>query len=123
MPDPAFMEMIYIDSDENARHTNVRAAMSTDAQTLAAFKQCRRLEVPAASAQFLLDYHDAEGDLVDTIFLDGAGFTAISGERVLTDAEYRAIDDEYWRAARAALATPSARCPNAVKAGGEKVEE
>lgn len=96
----SYMEMIYIDGND-ARHTNVRAAFKTNADTWAAFKSCRRIEVPQERAEFLLDYHNAKGDLADTIFLDAAGFAAISNEPVLSAEEYRKIDRDYWAKARA----------------------
>lgn len=98
----SYMEMIYIDSNDNARHTNVGAAMDSNAATWAAFQSYRRFEVGEDRAQFLLDYHNAKGYLGGTIRLDAGGFTAISGERLKSDAAYRKIDDDYWAEARAA---------------------
>lgn len=96
----SYMMMIYIDNDDNARQTGVGAAMKTNALTWAAFKSYRWLEVPKDRAKFLLDYHNAKGDLADTILLDAAGFEAISNEKVKTDAAYRKIDAAYWAKAR-----------------------
>jgi hypothetical protein len=90
------MEMIFIDSDDQARHTNVGAAMGSNAATWAAFRSYRFFDVGKDRAQFLLDYHNAKGDLAGTIFLDAAGFIAISGEKPKTDADYRQIDADYW---------------------------
>lgn len=98
----SYMTMIYIDDDGNARQTGVGAAMDTNAETLAAFNRHRAAEVPKGSARFLLDYHNAKGDLTDTIRLDANAFEAITGETVKTDAEYRQIDEKYWRDAREA---------------------
>ena len=92
--------MIYIDTERNARHTNVGAAMETPRQTWAGFRSYRKFAVPFEEAAFLLDYHDRHGDLVDTIAIDRTTYARISGEPVLSDAEYRAIDDRYWREAR-----------------------
>lgn len=50
----------------------------------------------------LRHYHDRKGDLVDTIAISREDFTRITGEPVKSDAEYRRIDAEYWRDARAA---------------------
>jgi hypothetical protein len=96
----SYMEMIYIDSDNLARHTNVRTAMDTNALTWAAFNRYRSYDVPPEKACFLLDYHNAKGDLGDTICLDATGFEAITGQKTKTDAEYRKIDDDYWAVAR-----------------------
>lgn len=95
----SYMQVIYIDSDDQARHTNLRAAMDTNAATWAAFNSYRTAAVDIKRAVFLLDYYNAKGYLADTIALDAAGFRAITNEPVRTDAEYRKIDDDYWEAA------------------------
>lgn len=95
----SYMQMIYIDSDDQARHTNVAAAMETNALTWAAFRSYRHLEVSKERAQFVLDYYNAKEELAATILLDADGFARISGESVKTDAEYRQIDSDYWAAA------------------------
>ncbi len=76
--------------------------METNAKTWAAFNRHRKAEVPKGSTRFLLDYHNARGDLTDTVRLDAAAFEAITGEKIKTDAEYHRIDEKYWRDARAA---------------------
>lgn len=98
----SYMEMIYIDSEDLARHTDLGVSLDTNKATWAAFRSYRHLEVASADAQFLLDYHDAKGDLVDTICLDAAGFRAITGQRPKTDKAYQEIDRKYW----AAIAKP-----------------
>lgn len=98
----AFMLVIYIDSEDLARHTNVGKSMDTSAATWAEFNRLRRYGVPYAQARFLLDYHKANGDLCDTIALDVAGFEAITGQKARSEAEYLAIDADYWKEARAA---------------------
>jgi len=98
----SYMTMIYIDDDGDARQTGVGAAMETNAETWAAFNRHRAAEVPKGHARFLLDYYNAKGDLADTIRLDATAFETITGEKVKTDAEYRRIDEKYWRDARKA---------------------
>lgn len=105
----SYMQMIYIDDDGDARQTKVGAAMATNALTWAAFNSYRQLEVPSSNARFLLDYYNAKGDLGDTILLDAARYEAITGEKVKTDAEYRAIDAAYWAAAREERAAAQVR--------------
>lgn len=100
----SYMEMIFLDGND-ACHTNVRAAMMTNAKTLAAFRSYRHLEVGKDEAEFLLDYYNRDGDLADTILLDAKGFEAISGEKRKSAAAYRKIDREYWAKARAEYAT------------------
>lgn len=96
----SYMEMIYIDDDDNARQTNVRAAFPTNAETWAQFRACRAFEVSKDRARFLLDYHNSKGNLADTILLDAPSFEAITNERAKSDAEYREIDKEFWDEAR-----------------------
>ena len=96
----SYMQMIYIDSDGDARHTGVGAAMTTNAATRKAFLSLRPLGVHVDQAAFLCDYHDRRGDLVDTIAIRREDFTRITGEPVKSDAEYRRIDADYWREAR-----------------------
>lgn len=92
----SWMEMIYIDKENNARKTGVGAKMETQAKTWAAFNSARRLEVPSDKAEFLLDYYNRFGNLCDTILLSRAGFEEISREVAKSDDEYRKIDTEYW---------------------------
>jgi|HubBroStandDraft_4_1064222.scaffolds.fasta_scaffold00019_81 hypothetical protein len=96
----AYMKMIYIDSDQNARHTNMGLERDSFAEMKAEFEKCREHAVDQASATFLLDLHNDAGDLEDTIPLDDRGFVAITGAKKLSDAVYRKIDDEYWSEAR-----------------------
>lgn len=98
MADIALMEMIFIDSDDLARKTNMGAAMDTNAKTKAAFESYRQLGVDKQKATFLLDLHDEHGDLIDTICLNNYGFEQITGEKPKTEAEYRRIDQEFWAA-------------------------
>lgn len=97
----SFLEMIFIDSDGDARQTNMRLVRSTDAEAWAYFRSLRRYGVDIKRAQFLLDYHKTNGDLADTIALDAAGFTAITGQQPKTDAAYRKIDQDFWDEVRA----------------------
>jgi sugar/nucleoside kinase (ribokinase family) len=96
----SYMQMIYIDTDGNARHTGVAAAMETNAATRKAFNSHRPFGVPFAQAAFLCDYYDRRGDLVDTIAIRREDFTRITGEPVKSNAQYRRIDAEFWREAR-----------------------
>lgn len=96
----SYMEMIYIDDEDNARHTDIGASRDSNAATWAEFNSYRHLDVGKERAKFLLDYHNAKGDLADTICLDESGFTAITGKSPKRDSEYVRIDEDYWAAAR-----------------------
>jgi hypothetical protein len=96
----AYMQMIYIDTDGDARHTNVGVAMNSNSETRHAFEALRPLSVDFAMADFLLDLHDANGDLVDTLAIRKEDFPIITGEVVKSDADYRRIDRQYWVRAR-----------------------
>lgn len=96
----SFMELIYIDSDDQACQTGLRRSASTNAQTSAEFRRWKFLAVDIKQARFLLDYHNAKGDLSDTIAIDEEGFRAITGQAPKTDAEYRKIDTDFWNDVR-----------------------
>ena len=91
------MEMLYIDSHGQARKTNVGAIFDTNAETYAAFLSAKRLDVGCQKAEFLLDYYNRRGDLSDTIGITRESFMCITGEPVLSEAEYLKIDTDYWR--------------------------
>lgn len=96
----AYMEMIYIDSKNQARKTRVGAEFDTDHLTFVAFQSTKRLAVPMETAQFILDYYDPNGDLVDSVPLSAAGFRFITKTEPLTEADYLRIDAEYWAEVR-----------------------
>ena len=100
----SFMEFIYIDDAGDARQTNLRLSLSSNAATLAEFRRLRRHSVDIKQARFLLDYHNASGDMSDTIAVDADGFAAITGQRPKADAEYIKIDADFWDEARSAAA-------------------
>lgn len=107
----AYMELIFIDSEHQARKTRVGAEYDTDYLTLLAFRSTKRLAVPIETAQFILDYYDTNEDLVDSVALSAEGFRFVTGQEPLTEADYLRIDAEYWaevrqtiRAGRKALA-------------------
>jgi hypothetical protein len=106
MAGSVYMEMIYIDSEDQARHTGLGSAMDTDKGTRALFKSYRYLEVTKGAAKFLLDLYDGS-DLIDTICLDAAGFRKVTGQLPKDDEAYRKIDDDYWADARREKAAES----------------
>lgn len=102
------MEMIYIDSDGHARKTGVGAIFDTNAETLAAFRSAKPHDVGTERAEFLLDYYNRKGDLTDTIGITRSVYERITGEQAKSDAEYRALDAEYWASQQAPRATSNA---------------
>lgn len=99
----SYIEAIYIDTDGQARKTLVGCECDTPADTWATFNAARAVAVPLDRADFLLDYHNRKGDLADTIGVSREGFEEVTGERALSDAEYRAIDREFWDDVRAEM--------------------
>lgn len=88
------------------RKTGEGAKGATYGETLALFRQAKRLEVPDKRASFIVDLHDPDGNLVDTAMIDARGFCLLTGrQRVPTRKETRAYDREYWQAAREIAAT------------------
>lgn len=98
----SFMEFIYIDSDDNARQTGLRRSADSNAATFAEFRRWKAFEVDYKKARFLLDYHNAKGDLSDTIALDVEGFRAVTGLEPGDDEHYRTVDARFWDEARSA---------------------
>jgi len=92
----SFMELIYIDKDDNARQTGLRRSADTNAATFAEFRRWRPFGVDIKQARFLLDYHNSHGDLSDTIAVDEAGFRAITGMEPGDDDHYRMVDVRFW---------------------------
>jgi hypothetical protein len=94
------MEMIYIDTDGQARKAGVGAIMDTPLQTWQAFRSAKVLEVAISDADFILDYYNRNGDLSESIALSSSAYTQITGEPVLSDSEYRKIDADFWSGVR-----------------------
>lgn len=92
-----YMEMIFIDSTDNARRTGVGAEFESDEATTEAFESVRCHDVGVENGAFILDLHEDNGDIVDSIAVSTESFTQITGERVLSEAEYIAYDEKYWR--------------------------
>lgn len=89
------MEMIYVGNDTGYK-TGVGAIFDTNAETYAAFKSAKCLDVGMKDAVFLLDYYNRKGDLADTIGLSPEGYERITGEKALSEAQYREIDQRFW---------------------------
>jgi hypothetical protein len=89
--------------------TGKGAAWATEDEARMHFEHARTfLEVPKDRAEFLLDLHNGNDDLIDTVLLDAAGFKAITGEEPLSPEEYAAYDRSYWREQLARRDTPPA---------------
>lgn len=100
----SFMELIYIDIEDQARQTGLRRALDSNAATWAEFRSYRKHSVDIKQARFLLDYHNAKGDLCDTIAIDRDGFKAITGQSPLDDRAYCRIDEDFWNEVRSEAA-------------------
>ena len=101
-----YMQMIYVDSENLARLTGVGAEFDKPQATWAAFESLRKLEVDPKDCDFICDLHEDEGDLIDSIAISSESYTQITGEKVLSEAEYLEIDKnlntEMIKAAKAA---------------------
>lgn len=105
----SYIEIIYIDREDLARHTNLARSADTNAATRAEFNSYRRYGIGIKQARFVLDYYNRKGDLADTIPIDEAGFEAITGQTPKSDEDYCAIDAAYWQHATTPLADAPAR--------------
>lgn len=93
--------MEIIDARERGAKTGKGAAYTTEAECRAAFERARPL-ARKGRAEFLLDLHNDNGDLLDTIQIDAAGFEALTGEPPMSAEYYTQWDADYWRRAMAA---------------------
>lgn len=94
-----YMEII--DCRGQGAKTGEGAAYATEAKARVAFNLARFLAVPERRAAFLLDLHNPNGDLLDTILLDAAGFEAIVGKPPQSAEVYASYDKAYWQQALA----------------------
>ncbi len=89
-----YMEMIFIDSENQARLTGVGAEFKTDKLTVNAFESARHFDIGMKECDFILDLHEDNGDLIDSIGVSAGSFAQIAGEPVLSEAQYIAIDNK-----------------------------
>lgn len=87
-----------VDARGRGSKTGKGAAWSTEAEARAGFEVARRLSVEGGG--FLVDLHDGDGNLLDTVHVDEAGFEALIGEAPKSVAEYEEFDRAWWKARR-----------------------
>ncbi len=95
-----YLEMI--DCRNGGAKTGKGASFRTEAQARAKFEAARALEVSEAAAEFLVDLHNPNGDLLDTICIDSVGFRLIIGAEPRSAAYYTGADAAYWFRERSA---------------------
>ena len=96
-----YIEMIFIDADDQARKTGVGAEFETAEETKKAFESIRPEAVDIKVADFLCDLHASDtGELVDTIPISKETFESVTGNKALSNDEYVQFDQDYWSAAR-----------------------
>lgn len=100
-----------IDCRHRGSKTGQGAAFPSETEARVAFEKARLLAVPKRRAEFLVDLHNDNDDLLDTILIDATGFEALTGAPPASADEYDASDAAFWREARAARALRAA--PNA----------
>lgn len=98
----SYIEIIYVDDEGNARKTDMAyaspAQKNPNKETRARFNEMRVLQVIGdEQPRFLIDYHNAKGDLGETIGITAEDFEIVAGEKPKTNAEYIEIDENYWR--------------------------
>ena len=98
-----YMEMMFIDSSNNARLTGVGVEFQSDVDTTKAFEQARCHDVGKDAGTFILDLCEENGDIVDSIAVSADSFSEITGKQVLSEAEYIAYDERYWRDEQASM--------------------
>lgn len=80
----------------DGRKTGKGAEFETEADARVAFERFRVLGVKPRRVQFLLDLHNSNGDLLDTIRIDAAGFEAVTGAVPRSVEHYQRVDRAYW---------------------------
>lgn len=94
-----YIEAVFHDKAGDALlRTGVGAAGKNEAETRALFDAAREFDLGFDDPQgvFLLDLHDGDGDLIDTLCIGRDAYTMITGHDVLTVEEYERADREYY---------------------------
>ena len=95
-----YMEVIYLGESGDGYKIGMGAEFKASAATSKAFESARCHDMGSSEqAEFLIDLHEFNGDILDTITVSVKGFTEITGEPVLSESEYMAIDRKYWKVA------------------------
>lgn len=94
-----YLETLYLGDSGIGYKTLIGAAFESDAVTVFAFENTKKYQIDIRVAPFLLDLKEDNGDIIDTIGIDGETSTRITGEPVLSEEEYREIDANHWQAA------------------------
>jgi len=94
------MDTTYLSKGGDGYKTCVGAQAETDEMTTGLFESARAHSVDVDTADFLLDLHEDDGTIMDTIALSAEGFAKITGQPVLTEEEYKKIDDDHWAGAQ-----------------------
>jgi hypothetical protein len=95
-----YLQLLYIDADNQARITGMSAPFETNEEMAAALAKAKCLAEQSKTARFLVDFHRGDGDLLDTVAVDRAGFQAITGTAPRTEEEYQLIDARHWQRQR-----------------------
>lgn len=96
MSDSGYVEIIYIDSNEDARKTGMGAVGATWEETRRCFNVACSQQCDIESAEFLCDLHDTDGDIIETVGLTRSAVEWITGETAKSDDEYVAYDKNFW---------------------------
>lgn len=90
-----FMKAIYLGKGDHGLQTGVVAEFESAEETKASFEQIKPHAEDIKTAAFLIDLHDDDG-IIDTVAVSEETYSLVTGELVLSEAEYRQIDDNYW---------------------------
>lgn len=97
-----YLEVTFIDSDNQARKTPHGAMGKDDEETKALFEANRPFEADSETCDFLLDLKESDQSIiVDTICLNSDRVAFLIGEPVKSETEYRQFDSGYWADAQA----------------------
>lgn len=91
-----YLEIYYIDDKGMVRYTSLGAEGIDNEWAIESFNNSKKFEVKKEEAKFVLDLMNDEDDILDSIYIDNTGFTAITGETPKTNQEYINFDKQYW---------------------------
>lgn len=92
----SYVNALYISPQGEFLTTGIKVEFDGDEEAAEAFEKARRHAVDFREASFMLDLHKENGEVVDSIAVNGQDFARITDKKVLSEVEYRSIDRRYW---------------------------
>jgi len=91
-----FIDVTYVAPNGDGYKTGTGMVCETSAETRLAFERVRLAQCGLDHAEFLFDLREDSGDILDTAGLMAHAFETITGEKALSEAEYKELDRVFW---------------------------